>query len=64
MSTEVYSPHMEATVRAQLQQEGALELARLLAYFRQRGGPGLVLVEAELRERAQRHPLNYPPQAA
>jgi hypothetical protein len=64
MSTEVYSPHLTAAVQAHLQQQGAQELARLLAYFRQRGGPGLALVEAELREREKRHPLNYPPQAA
>lgn len=59
---EAYSPHMAAAVRQQLRQASAQELARLLAYFQHRRGPGLALVEAEAAQRIDLYHHNYFPQ--
>ena len=64
MSTEVYSKRMAVAVRRALRQADGDSFAQMLAYYRQRRGPGLTLAEAEATARAQRHHLNYPPQAA
>lgn len=45
---EEYSAPLEAWVKRQLQNADARTFQQLLAYYRQRGGPGLVLAEAEL----------------
>jgi hypothetical protein len=58
---EVYSTQMQAAVQHQVQQAPIEWLCQLLAYYRQRGGPGLALVETELRERQARRLLNFPP---
>lgn len=58
---EAYSPTMAAAVQHQVQQASLGRLRELLAYYRQREGPGLALVETELRERQARRLLNFPP---
>lgn len=58
---EAYSAQMQAAVLHQVQQASSKRLLELLAYYRQRQGPGLVLVETELRDRHARRQLNHPP---
>jgi uncharacterized protein YoaH (UPF0181 family) len=58
---ETYSAQMEAAVVHLVQQATIERLRELLAYYRQRKGPGLALVETELRARQARRLLNYPP---
>ncbi|MGI4870500.1 MAG: hypothetical protein ACRYFX_04895 [Janthinobacterium lividum] len=57
---EAYSAPMHAAVLHQLQHASLERLLELLAYFRQREGPGLALVIAEIRARQARRALNYP----
>jgi hypothetical protein len=64
MSTEVYSKRMAVAVRRELRQADGPAFRALLEYYRQRGGPGLCLAEKEATDRATRHKINYPPQAA
>jgi hypothetical protein len=61
---EAYSKRMAVAVRRELRQADGARFAHLLAYYRQRRGPGLALAEQEATDRAQRHQRNYPPQAA
>ena len=56
---EAYSAQMQAAVLHEVQQATIARLRELLAYYRQRHGPGLTLVEAELRARHARRVLNY-----
>lgn len=58
---EAYSAPMQAAVQHQVQQARLERLLELLEYFRQRGGPGLALVIAEIRARQARRALNFPP---
>ena len=64
MSTEAYSKRMAVAVRRELRQADGARFAELLDYYHRRGGPGLGLAQQEAAARAQRRPLNYPPQAA
>lgn len=57
---ETYSAPMHAAVLHQVQQASLERLLELLAYYRQRQGPGRELVETELRARHARRALNYP----
>ena len=58
---EAYSAPMQAAVLHQVQQATIERLRELLAYYRQRQGPGLALVETEIRQRWARRCLNFPP---
>jgi hypothetical protein len=58
---EAYSAQMLAAVQHQVQQASIGRLRELLAYFRQRQGPGLALVILEIRARIARRAHNYPP---
>lgn len=64
MRTEAYSKPMAVAVRRELRQADGARFAQLLAYYKVRGGPGLALAQQEAAARAQRHHLNYSPQAA
>jgi uncharacterized protein YoaH (UPF0181 family) len=61
---ETYSAQMQAAVRHEVQQASIEQLRELLAYFRQRGGPGRGIVAQEITERRQRRQVNYPPHDA
>lgn len=56
---EAYSAHMLVAVRHEVQQASIGRLRQLLAYFRQRQGPGLALVKSEITARWARRCLNY-----
>lgn len=56
---EAYSRQMAVAVRREIRQATGPRLTELLAYYRQRGGPGLQLAEAEATDRNTRHLLNY-----
>lgn len=58
---EAYSAPMQAAVQHEVQQASLQRLLELLAYFRQRQGPGLALVTDEIRARQARRARNYPP---
>jgi uncharacterized protein YoaH (UPF0181 family) len=58
---EAYSAQMLAAVQHLVQQASIERLLELLAYYRRRQGPGLALVETELRARHARRQVNYPP---
>ncbi|MDJ0367405.1 hypothetical protein QMK33_19830 [Hymenobacter sp. H14-R3] len=61
---EAYSRQMAVAVRRAIREADSARFAHLLAYYRQRGGPGLALIEAEQLLRQQRQHLNHSPQAA
>lgn len=58
---EAYSASMRDAVQHQVQQATVARLRELLAYYRQRQGPGLALVETEIRQRWARRCHNFPP---
>lgn len=58
---EAYSPTMATAVAHQVQHASLARLRELLAYYRQRRGPGLALVETEIRQRWARRCLHFPP---
>lgn len=57
---EAYSPTMLTAVQHQVQHASLARLRELLAYFRQRHGPGLALVETEIRQRWARRCQLFP----
>lgn len=61
MCDEQYSPDMAEWVAKQFARTPDKELARLVAYYQQRGGPGLALVLAEQAARnLLPQPLTHP----
>lgn len=56
---EQYSRQMAVAVRREIRSADGPRFRELLAYYRQRGGPGLKLAEAEATERINRHQINY-----
>jgi len=58
---EAYSAQMLVAVQHQVQQASIERLLQLLAYYRQRQGPGLALVKTEIRQRWARRCQNFPP---
>lgn len=55
---EQYSKQMAVAVRRELRKADGPRLAELLAYYQQRGGPGLRLAELEQAERQARQTHN------
>jgi hypothetical protein len=56
---EAYSKRMAVAVRRELRQADGARFTQLLAYYQQRGGPGLGLAQKELAERQARQTHNW-----
>lgn len=54
LAEEKYSPLFEQWIAKQFQQASPQDFANLYKYFLSRGGPGLVLAEAEAKARETR----------